>query len=140
VADVISSEERSRVMSLVRAKGNRSTELKLIALFKTLGITGWRRNYPLYGKPDFIFLRSRTAIFVDGCFWHGCRRHYRRPKSKRKYWDKKVKLNKMRDRRVNRILRSRHWTVIRIWEHDVPKMPAHLIRVLENAASLNSVV
>lgn len=58
-------------MSRVRSKNNKSTELKLIQIFKENGITGWRRNYKVKGHPDFVFLDKKIAIFVDGCFWHG---------------------------------------------------------------------
>lgn len=71
MADVYSPEKRSEVMKKVRSKKNKSTELRLIEIFKQYGVTGWRRNYPVKGHPDFVFLDKRIAIFVDGCFWHG---------------------------------------------------------------------
>lgn len=69
--DTISHSERSRIMALVKSTGNRSTEASLIAVLRANRISGWRRNYPLYGKPDLVFPSQRIAIFVDGCFWHG---------------------------------------------------------------------
>ena len=71
MSDVLDKESRSNIMSKVRSKGNRSTDIRLIKIFKEYGITGWRRNYPVKGHPDFVFLQQRVAIFVDGCFWHG---------------------------------------------------------------------
>lgn len=62
MSDVFDSEKRSEVMRKVRSKGNKSTELKLIALFRENGITGWRRNYRVKGHPDFVFLDKRIAI------------------------------------------------------------------------------
>jgi DNA mismatch endonuclease (patch repair protein) len=73
--DVFTKAKRSAVMSLIRSRGNRATELSLIALMGEHGITGWRRNAPVYGKPDFVFRGPKVAVFVDGCFWHGCPRH-----------------------------------------------------------------
>ena len=71
LSDVFSVAARSEIMRKIKSKGNKSTELRLISLFKEFGITGWRRNYPVKGRPDFVFLNRRIAIFVDGCFWHG---------------------------------------------------------------------
>src|SRR5580692_4829597 len=100
-----SQRERSRIMARVRSSGNKSTELKLRALLKSEELTGWRRNYPLIGKPDFVYRRERLAIFVDGCFWHGCRKCYREPKSNIPYWRRKITRNRKRDLEVNRALR-----------------------------------
>jgi DNA mismatch endonuclease (patch repair protein) len=106
-------------MSRIRGSGNRSTELALIRIFREYGIKGWRRKQPLFGKPDFVFPESRIAVFVDGCFWHGCPRHGNMPKNNREFWKKKIGANMKRDQRVNRILRSQGWSVQRIWEHDI---------------------
>jgi DNA mismatch endonuclease (patch repair protein) len=74
-------------MSLIRGKGNKQTEQALLALLKRDKITGWRRHLPLPGKPDFAFTKQKVAVFVDGCFWHGCPKCYTRPKTNRKFWD-----------------------------------------------------
>lgn len=95
--DSVTSQERSRIMGNVKARGNKSTELKLIRIFKKYALTGWRRNYPVKGKPDFVFLTQRVAIFVDGCFWHGCKEHCRIPTSNRDYWLAKINRNQARD-------------------------------------------
>jgi len=119
MADIFSRSKRSAVMSRVRSAGNESTELRLITLMRSAGITGWRRHHKLPGTPDFVFCRQRLAIFVDGCFWHGCPRCYRRPESNRKFWDAKKAKNQARDRKVKTALRKRCWRVLRIWEHDL---------------------
>lgn len=86
-------------------------------------ITGWRRQLPLTVRkagikvrPDFVFRHERLAVFVDGCFWHGCPRHATRPKQNRKFWEAKILRNQTRDRLVTRELRKAGWTVLRIWE------------------------
>src|ERR1700722_12922630 len=117
--DVFSKAKRSHVMSLIKSKGNKDTELKFVAFLPSHDITGWRRQQSLPGKPDFIFRRERLAIFVDGCFWHGCRTHCRMPKSRRDFWPPKIAKNRARDRRVNLILKSQGWRVIRVWEHSL---------------------
>src|ERR1700732_5106789 len=102
MADIISAAKRSENMSRIRASGNRDTERRMIALFRTARITGWRRNAKLFGKPDFVFPRQRVAIFVDGCFWHrhsGCKFSYT-PKSRLEFWLSKFKKNIQRDRLV----------------------------------------
>ncbi|HEX9046163.1 MAG TPA: very short patch repair endonuclease [Verrucomicrobiae bacterium] len=129
MADVFSAAKRSRVMAAVRSTGNKETELRLAALLRQHRITGWRRNYPLFGKPDFVFREQRVAIFVDGCFWHGCRRHCRMPENNRKYWQSKIARNSVRDRLTNRRLRSAGWKVIRIWGHSLASPHRVLARI-----------
>ena len=118
-SDVFSKAKRSEVMARIRGHGNKDTELALMKLLRQQHITGWRRHQKIFGKPDFLFRRSRLAIFVDGCFWHGCPRCYRRPKSNRKFWDAKITRNRTRDRRVKSVLRNEGWQVLRFWEHDL---------------------
>jgi len=119
--DIFTKAKRSQVMSRVRSRGNRTTELALVKLFRERGITGWRRNQRVFGKPDFIFKKARLAIFVDGCFWHGCPRHATFPVTRRAFWLKKFAANRARDRRVNRELRRLGWRVVRIWEHQLTR-------------------
>lgn len=116
MADTLTKAQRSERMSRVRGSGNASTELRLIRLFREHRITGWRRNISLIGKPDFVFCAERVAVFVDGCFWHGCPKHKRIPKSRKTFWTAKLERNRQRDREVNKALRSNGWKVIRIWE------------------------
>lgn len=88
-------------------------------LLRQAGIHGWRRHVDLPGKPDFVFHSLRLAVFIDGCFWHGCPRCYRPPADNRRYWKTKVTSNRDRDRRRTTELRRRGWTVLRIWEHSL---------------------
>ena len=104
-------------MSRIRSRGNKDTELALVKFFRRHKITGWRRNQKVFGKPDFIFRQVRLAVFVDGCFWHGCPRHGTQPKGNRAFWKKKFARNIARDRLVSRALRRAGWRVLRIWEH-----------------------
>jgi DNA mismatch endonuclease (patch repair protein) len=117
MADVFSKQKRSQVMAAIRSTGNRATELKLAAIFRAHGITGWRRCQRLPGKPDFVFRKQRLAVFVDGCFWHGCRWHCRMPESNCDYWQLKINRNKQRDRATTKQLRQAGWHVLRFWEH-----------------------
>lgn len=135
MADIFTVEKRSLVMAAIRGRGNRTTEVRLASLLRRHRITGWRRHYALPGRPDFVFLRLRVAVFVDGCFWHGCPRHFKRPSSRQDFWDAKIAGNRARDHAVNRTLRRRGWMVIRIWEHALTDRKATAV-----AARLNCVL
>ena len=119
--DVFTKAKRSDVMSRIRGRGNKDTELALIRIFRAHRITGWRRHQPVFGKPDFVFPRWRLAVFVEGCSWHGCPQHATKPRNNATFWRKKFAANKARDRLVTRILRSRGWRVLRIWEHELAR-------------------
>jgi DNA mismatch endonuclease (patch repair protein) len=121
MSDVFTKAKRSEVMSRIRGRGNKDTEVTLAKLFRRNRITGWRRNQSVFGKPDFIFQKLRVAVFVDGCFWHGCPKHGTQPKGNRIFWKNKFARNIARDRLVNRILRSAKWRVLRIWQHELTR-------------------
>ena len=121
MSDIYSKKERSAIMSKIRSKNNKSTELKLIAYFKSNGIKGWRRDYKVKGKPDFVFLNKKVAVFVDGCFWHGHNCRNLTPSDNKEYWDEKRKRNMQRDIEVTDLFEKRGWTVIRIWECELKK-------------------
>ena len=138
MADVVSKSKRSQVMAAIRSRGNKTTELKLISIFRAHGIKGWRRGVNLPGKPDFVFVRERLAVFVDGCFWHGCNQHCRMPKSRCEYWAPKIARNKLRDLEIRRSLQDLGWRVFRIWEHSLrrpdvvaARLTAHLAMALK---------
>src|SRR5687767_10851012 len=105
MTDVFEPSKRSSVMAAIRGKGNRSTELRLASGFRKVRLSGWRRHIRLKvpkGKPssdgknllrttpDFVFLRAKVAVFVDGCFWHGCPVHATKPKSNAAFWRAKL--------------------------------------------------
>lgn len=121
MADVFEQAKRSEIMKRIHPKGNKTTELKLIEIFKNLGIVGWRRNYSVIGHPDFVFLNKRIAIFVDGCFWHGHDCRNTRPADNAEYWAKKRQRNIEHDKSITELFERRGWTVIRIWECELKK-------------------
>lgn len=123
--DKITKETRSRIMAKVRSRDNRSTERRLRSSLAGSGVSGYQLHAKeLPGAPDFVFLGEKVAIFVDGCFWHGCPRCYRRPHSSQDYWDAKVKRNMERDRKNRQLLRDMGWLPVRIWEHSLSSLPA----------------
>jgi DNA mismatch endonuclease (patch repair protein) len=156
--DVFTKAKRSEVMSRIRGRGNKDTELALVHLLRAHKISGWRRhvrvavesswlrverrrrsrnpqpsttNPQLAVRPDFVFLKSRTAIFVDGCFWHGCPKHATWPAHRAAWWRHKIEGNKTRDRLVNRALRRAGWRVVRIWEHELTQNPEPCLKRIE---------
>lgn len=107
-------------MSRIRSHGTRP-EVRLRALLER-----WLPDYEvkehpseIFGKPDFYVPELRLAIFVDGCFFHGCPQHYRPPEQNKEYWLPKIRANKKRDRLVNRTLRAEGIWLVRIWEHEL---------------------
>jgi len=157
--DVFTKTKRSEVMSRIRSRGNKDTELALLRVFRTHGITGWRRHVEVRGqrgegrklvtgrtsgfaprtfrvRPDFVFRQLRLALFVDGCFWHACPKHTTKPRNNAAFWRKKLAANKARDRLVTRTLRRNGWRVLRIWEHELArKNEARLLRRIQRALS-----
>lgn len=121
MADVYDKATRSSVMQKVRSKGNKSTEQRLVTLFLENGISGWRRNYPVKGHPDFVFLDKKVAIFVDGCFWHGHDCRNTRPKENEEYWRRKRERNIKHDHEITALFQERGWTVVRIWECELKR-------------------
>jgi DNA mismatch endonuclease (patch repair protein) len=112
---------RSQLMARIRSRGNKKTEVALARLLREHHVTGWRRHYPLAGTPDFVFVRDKIAIFVDGCFWHGCKKHFKLPATRTSFWRSKIEKNQLRDRQVKKRLKAEGWRVLRIWEHELQK-------------------
>ena len=124
-------------MSKIKSKGNLSTEIALIKLFRKNKIKGWRRNQKLFGNPDFVFPKEKIAIFADGCYWHGHNCKNTTPKANEKFWRDKLERNKKRDRLVTRSLKKEGWRVIRIWECNIKKekLPRLLFLLLNSEKS-----
>lgn len=129
--DRVDTETRSRVMASVRSKGSRSTEQRFQSLLEEAFIKGWRANPDgVRGNPDFVFDDAKVAIFIDGCFWHGCQTHCRMPANNADYWVKKIDRNISRDKEVNKLARQAGWKVLRFWEHAVKDKPNLVIKKL----------
>ena len=114
--DHVPREVRSRIMASVKSSGGGTTEKALAVRLRKAGLTGYRKQWPVSGKPDFAWPGLKVAVFVDGCFWHGCPRCNRPSKSNVKFWRRKVQENRKRDTRVGQRLRRAGWSVVRIWE------------------------
>lgn len=122
-------------MSRIRGS-NTGLEHRLELLLQRGGLNNYARSpNDIIGKPDFVFRRQRLAIFLDSCFWHGCSKHLRMPKSNLSYWTNKIASNRLRDRRQRRELRKQSWRVIRIWEHEL-KNPRRVLAKIIRAQTI----
>ena len=107
-------------MASVRSRGNGTTEVALGRLLWNAGLRGYRKHWRVAGRPDFAWPGRKIAIFVDGCFWHGCFcKHL--PRTNVEFWKEKIENNVRRDRRVTRRLKRDGWVAIRIRECAVSK-------------------
>lgn len=128
------SPSRARTMSAIRGK-NTKTERRLRMALTRAGISGWQLHAnDIPGRPDIYFPVQRLAIFVDGCFWHGCSRCGHIPKTRRPFWAAKILRNKARDRATARKLKRIRMNVIRVWEHSLKsaKGTDSVIRAIRN--------
>ena len=117
--DNVSRTVRSRIMTAIHAQGNTTTELAMGKLLVAAGLRGYRKHWPIEGRPDFVWPKPKVALFVDGCFWHACPYCHKPPQSNLKYWRSKLGRNKARDKMVSKRLRALGWSVLRIWECQV---------------------
>ncbi len=132
MSDNLKPDDRKRTMQAVKSKETK-LEKRLFAMLAGMGINGWKKNVAnIAGKPDIAFLKQKTAIFVDGCFWHGCPYCRRKlPKTNRTYWKRKIKRNVELAKFYNNQLRQDGWTVIRVWEHEISDVATLKSRVKE---------
>ena len=133
--DHVSKEVRSKIMAAVRSRGNTTTELPLGKLLWAAGLRGYRKHWKVRGKPDFAWPGRKIAVFVDGCFWHGCPLHFRQPSTNRTFWRNKIEANRLRDRTTTGLLRKKGWRVVRIWEHELRDTKKVLRRILDALAA-----
>jgi DNA mismatch endonuclease (patch repair protein) len=119
--DSVSRDVRSHIMSRIKQRDS-AIERQLRAALWRAGLR-YRKNVRMHGTPDLVLLRARILIFVDSCFWHGCRFHCRKPKSNVEFWETKILRNRRRDLKVTKFYRRRGWTVFRFWEHQLLKDP-----------------
>jgi DNA mismatch endonuclease, patch repair protein len=121
MTDTLTRRERSELMARIRSK-NTGFESAFRSLLRQAGVRSRVANH-LPGKPDLVFPGARAVVFLDSCFWHGCRWHCRMPKSNRRYWLAKIAGNRARDKAVMAQYRRSGWRAIRIWEHSITRDP-----------------
>ena len=116
--DNLTKAQRRKNMQNIRSAGT-SPEKAVMRELRRLNIYFARNVRSITGKPDIVFRRKKTAVFIDSDFWHGHPSRYIKPKSNVLYWQDKVKRNKQRDKEVTRVLRKEGWKVLRFWERDI---------------------
>lgn len=130
-----SSPDASRRMARVRQKGTRA-EIDLRRALHAKGLR-YRLHVQLLTKPrrvaDIVFSGAKVAVFVDGCFWHGCPEHASWPKSNADFWREKIETNRSRDADTDQRLHALGWETVRIWEHEDVSQAAIRIAELVNA-------
>lgn len=130
MADTVTREKRSEIMRAIKSK---NTEIERV-LRKELSKKGYRFGInvsKLAGKPDIVFKKKRLAIFLDSCFWHGCKKHCRMPETRRAYWKAKIENNRKQDKKVKKIYKKMGWTVLRFWEHQINNDLSKVIREIK---------
>jgi DNA mismatch endonuclease, patch repair protein len=136
MADIFSQKKRSEIMSKVKSKDSKiETEFR-----KKIWRAGFRysKNTSKYfGKPDLALVKYKTVIFIDSCFWHGCKKHGSMPQTRISFWKTKIERNKQRDKEVNRHYKKIGWKAIRIWEHSLKKDFSKVVDKIENYLSVN---
>lgn len=115
--DKVSPRVRSFIMSRIRSR-NTAMEV-LFARELRRSRVSFRQHANLLGKPDFVFRKAKTVVFLDSCFWHRCPYHYRHPQSRPEYWGPKIENNVKRDRKTRSEYRRCGWKVFRFWEHQI---------------------
>ena len=135
MADRLTPEQRSYCMSRIRGK-NTLPELMLRRAIWAAGCR-YRLHSNLPGRPDIMFSAARLVVFIDGCFWHACPQHGRRPRTNQSYWNSKIARNIRRDIRINAELSRSGWKVARFWEHEVKADPSKvakkIVRLLDRS-------
>jgi DNA mismatch endonuclease (patch repair protein) len=128
------SPRASNAAARARMRANRSTdttpERVLRSALHRLGLRFRKHSRPLPGlrcTADIVFPRERVAVFMDGCFWHGCECKQSAPRANAEYWSERIAYNQARDRRNDSALTTAGWTVLRVWEHDDPQEAASAI-------------
>lgn len=87
------------------------------------------------GKPDLVIKKGKAVIFIDSCFWHGCKKHCRVPAARRSYWVEKIAKNVERDRKVARLYKKQGWKVFRVWEHEIKLDKDKIVKRIEGDIS-----
>ncbi len=113
-------------------------ELEFCEKLKGEGLRFSRNVASLPGKPDVVFKNRELAIFLDGCFWHGCKQHYKAPQSNRFFWQAKIEGNIRRGKYISKFYKDMGWKVLRFWQHDIEARPEKLVLKIIKMLNQNS--
>lgn len=131
MADTVSKKKRSEIMSKIRSAETGIEDKFRKGLWKK-GLR-YRKNVKnMIGKPDIYFSRKKVVVFLDSCFWHGCKFHCRMPKSNVEYWTKKIERNKKRDKEVTSYYKKNDFVIFRFWEHEIKENYDYILNEVES--------
>ncbi len=122
MVDNLTRVSRSKVMSSIPGRDT-TPELIIRRHLWAQGKRYRKHDKSVPGTPDISSNGKKLAIFIDGCFWHGCHRCYKEPMSNVSFWRQKLEYNKKRRKKVARLLRAKGWTLVQYWEHEVLSRP-----------------
>ena len=135
MTDTVSKKKRSEIMSKIKSKDTK-IEIEFRKAIWKAGFRYRKNSKGYFGKPDLVLKKYKTVIFIDSCFWHGCKKHCRLPSTRKNYWIPKIERNKQRDKEVNQHYKKMGWKIIRVWEHNInknlDKIIAKVNKVLNN--------
>lgn len=123
MTDKYTEEIRSKMMKAVKSKNTKLETLVTKELWQR-GVRFRKNVKDILGKPDIAIKKYKLAIFIDSCFWHGCEKHCRMPKSNIEFWENKINRNRDRDKNITETLSKEGWKVLRFWEHDIKNNPS----------------
>jgi len=132
MVDNLAGATRSKVMASIKGRDT-VPEMMVRRLLWAQGTRYRVHDTHIPGRPDISNSRSKVAVFIDGCFWHGCRKCYKEPTSNIEFWRNKLRQNIQRRRAVRRKLRTGGWRVLEFWEHEVLSDPSSVVRKIRRA-------
>jgi DNA mismatch endonuclease (patch repair protein) len=137
MGDFVTNKKRSDIMSKIK-----SSDTNFEKSFRKLL---WEKGYRyrknvnnMRGKPDIYFPGKRIIIFLDSCFWHGCKEHCRMPKTNKSYWETKIEKNKKRDEETTKYYKDNNFKILRVWEHEIKSDPKNTIKKVVSFIERNS--
>jgi DNA mismatch endonuclease (patch repair protein) len=130
MADVLTPGQRRLNMSRIRGRDTKP-EKTLRSALHAEGLRFRIHRRDIAGCPDVVFPTQKIAVFVDGCFWHGCPEHQTMPRTNPAFWEKKLQRNRERDEVVTRTLESAGWKILRFWEHEVRQEISSVVRTVK---------
>jgi DNA mismatch endonuclease (patch repair protein) len=126
MTDVFTKTKRSEIMSKIRSV-NTKPEISIKNFLRKSNASFEMHPNDILGKPDMVNRKKKVAIFIDGCFWHGCKTCRTIPKDNRPFWKNKINYNRARRIKVKKLLKKEGWNVMEFWEHEVNKNPKKVV-------------
>lgn len=129
MADIFSKKKRSEIMSKVRSKDSK-IEVEFRKKLWKAGFRYRKNSTKYFGKPDIVLPKYKTVIFIDSCFWHGCKKHSSIPETRKKFWETKIERNRERDQEVSKYYKKQGWNIFRIWEHNLKNDSEKVLNII----------